>query len=153
MTKQSSDVRALARFMSTDENFSYVAKAANHTEKRKRIDELRNKFLTGGGNPSGEFSAENDSWVQKMGADVSDVGNEEFSFLNDTEFDFAAFNRAAKAETGIQAIKRIVATHNVRESAKAHALRVNEVTRRNKARKAEADKEKKDNFVSRPFWY
>lgn len=158
MIKKTFDVRALAQFMSKPEHLQYVNGSPNHTEKRKRIEELRKKFLSGQSEFSSvNFSAENfDAPAVKFSAAVEDVGNESFSFMNDAEFNFDEYNKEAKAETAIFAIKRLVATHNVRDNAKAYALKRNEVVKRNRAKKAEADNLRKHpakGNISHPFFY
>ena len=100
-----------------------------------------------------EFKAKQPNFSSvNFSADIEDVGNEEFSFMNDAQFNFADYNKAAKANFGLAEVKNIVARHNVRDSVRAYALQRNEIIKRNKAKKAEKDKLAKDKFVSHPSY-
>jgi hypothetical protein len=67
-----------------------------------------------------------------------------------TDFDFDDFNKKAKAETAIFTIKRLVARSGsgVQASIKKYLLQRNSVIKRNKERKAEADKLHKNGWQS-----
>jgi hypothetical protein len=143
------------KWLSQPSQMDYISNSANAAEREKRKAELKNRFEKSN---FAEFSNsssgdDNGSWVQAMGAAVEDVGNEEFSFMNDAEFNFAAFNQSAKQETAFQSLRRIVAVSNVRESAKQWALQKNEIRRRNKAKQKEKEKAEHNPNVSKPFWY
>lgn len=125
--------------MSLPANFAYVNQATDAADKQKRIAELRRRF------EQSNFSA-----VAAFSADIADCGNESGVYDSD---DFATFNQKAKEFTAFQAIKRIVAVSNVRESVKQYALQRNEIILRNRAKKAERDAQKKDKFLSHPGWF
>lgn len=136
------NIQELARYMSSKENFSYVNGAANDTEKKRRIDELKTKFLAIG-NTSGNFSSVNFS------AEIADFGSPEGIY----ECDFATFNSLAKEKTAFDDIKRLTVVHSVKDSIKKFLLQRNSVTAANRAKKAERDAQKKDKFVSHPGWF
>ncbi len=131
--------------MSKPEHFQYVNASANDTEKRKRIDELKAKFLSGNFSGVANFSA----------GYVEDFGNPESaeSGIYDDCSTFAEYSAKAKEQTAFGRIKSIVANSNVAASVKKYALQRNEIILRNKAKKAERDAQKKDSFVSHPGWF
>ena len=131
----------LTKFLSEKSNFAYINSSIDAKQRNERLAELKNKFLASG-NTSGNISS------VRFSADLEDVGNEEFSFLNDAQFNFADYNKAAKANFGLAEVKNIVARHNVRDSIKQWLLQRNSVIKRNKARKAEADKLHKNGWQS-----
>jgi hypothetical protein len=139
------DIKLLTQFMSKPEHFAYVNASANDTEKRKRIDELKAKFLTGNFSAAANFAA---------AFDTSDVGNPEmtdYSIYDDCST-FAEYSAKAKEVTAFGRIKSLVANSNVAASVKTYALQRNESIRAaNKI--AEAKKAKKKDNISRPFWY
>ncbi len=134
------DIKQLAAYMSKPEHFQYVNAAANADDKQKRIEKLKADFMRL------NFSS------VRFSADVSDVGNEEFSFLNDVEFNFADFNSKALAFSSYQDIKKLVVKHSVRDSIKKYLLQRNSVIAANKAKKAEKETLAKDKFVSHPSY-
>jgi hypothetical protein len=67
--------------------------------------------------------------------------------------DFADFNKAAKAESSLFDIKRIVARHSVKDSIKQYLLQRNEVIKSNKDKAKLKQKEKENKHVSHPNWY
>ena len=131
-------MKALIKFMSEKNNFAYVCAATDAADKQKRIAELKKRF-----------EQSNFSGVANFSADIADLGNPSGVYDSD---DFATFNEKARAFSSYQDIKRIVATHNVRDSVRAYALQRNEIIKRNKAKKAEKDKLAKDKFVSHPSY-
>ncbi len=147
-----SDIKKLAAFMSLPANFQYVTGSPNEAIRRQRINELKNKFLSG--NPSGNLSGNrsgNFSTAANFSAACDEGGNPEA--IPDADWDFATFNQKAREVTAFESIKRIVAVSNVRDNAKQYALQRNEIVKRNKAKKAEQDKQKKSKFVSHPNFY
>lgn len=136
------DIKLLTQFMSKSENFAYVNNAENDIEKRKRIDELKAKFLTGNfSSATANFS--NSGYCE-------DNGNE--SGIYDDCSTFADFNTKAREVSSFQRIKSLVANSNVASSVRAYALQRNESIRAaNKI--AEAKKAKKKSSSSSPFWY
>lgn len=127
--------------MSSKENFAYVNNAENDIEKRKRIDELKAKFL------SGNFST-----VANFAAACDDVGNPDAIAYDDCAT-FAEYSAKAREVSSFGRIKSIVANSSVAASVKKYALQRNEIILRNKAKKAERDAQKKDKFLSHPSWY
>ncbi len=67
--------------------------------------------------------------------------------------DFAEFNKAAKAESALFDIKRIVARSAVADSIKSYLTQRNSVIKANKAKAKEKELQKKDKFVSHPNFY
>ncbi len=116
--------------MSKPEHFKFVNDSQNDLEKRKRIEILKTQFEKQSNFASFAFAA------------VEDNGNE--SGIYD---DFADFNKAAKAESALFDIKRIVARHSVADSIKQFVLK------RNMEAQKKKEKAKQNNNVSRPFWY
>jgi hypothetical protein len=135
------DIKKLAAYMSKPEHFKFVNDSQNDLEKRKRIEILKTQF----DKQSGNFSSVNFS------ADIADCGNE-FGGVYDSD-DFATFNQKAKEHTAFNDIKRLTVVHLVKESIKKFLLQRNSVIKANKAKKAERDAQKKDNFVSHPNWF
>ena len=131
------DIKQLAAYMSKPEHFQYVNAAVNADDKQRRIEKLKADFMRL------NFSSVNFS------AEIADFGSPEGIY----ECDFATFNEKARAFSSYQDIKRIVATHNVRDSVRAYALQRNAVVKANKAKKAEKETLAKDKFVSHPSWY
>jgi len=136
------NIQELARYMSSKENFSYVNASANDEIKRQRIDELKAKFLSG--NFSGVANFSNSGYCE-------DNGNE--SGIYDDCSTFAEYSAKAKEVSSFARIKSIVANNNVAASVRAYALQRNETVKKNKAKKAERDAQKRDKFVSHPSWY
>ena len=131
----------LTKFLSEKSNFAYINNSKDSAEREKRLAELKNKFLAIG-NTSGNFSS------VRFSADVSDVGNEEFSFMNDVEFNFAAYNRAAKQQAAFSQLKKLTLVHSVKDSIKQYLTSRNSVIKANKKKKAEADKLHKNGWQS-----
>jgi hypothetical protein len=123
--------------MSLPANFAYVCSAPDSATKQKRIAELKNKFQA-------------QSNFTDFSADIADVGNP--SGVCDSD-DFATFNQKAKEKAAFDNLRVITARHNVRDSVRAYALQRNEIIKRNKAKKAEKEKQKKDKFVRHPGWF
>ncbi len=134
------DIKKLAAFMSSKEIFSWVNAAPNETEKRKRIDEAKKKFL------SGNFSS-----VANFAAACDEIGNPDAIY--DADWDFATFNQKAKEHTAFNDIKRLTLAHSVKDSIKQYLLQRNSVIKANKEKAKLKEKEKENNNVSRPFWY
>ncbi len=123
--------------MSEKNNFAYVCSATNADDKQKRIAELKKRF-------------QNQSNFADFSADIADAGNPSGVYDSD---DFATFNQKAKEYTAFNDIKRLTLVHSVKDSIKKYLLQRNEVIKANKAKKAERDAQKKDNFVSHPGWF
>jgi hypothetical protein len=130
-------MKALIKFMSEKNNFAYVCSATNADDKQKRIAELKKRF-------------QNQSNFADFSADIADAGNPSGVYDSD---DFATFNQKAKEYTAFNDIKRLTLVHSVKDSIKKYLLQRNEVIKANKAKKAERDAQKKDNFVSHPGWF
>ncbi len=124
--------------MSKPEHFAYVNASPNDTEKKRRIDELKAKFLSGNFSGAANFAAACD-----------DVGNPDGIY----DCDFATFNQKAAEYTAIQNIKRLTLIHSVKDSVRQYILQSNSVRAANRAKKAERDAQKKDKFVSHPNWF
>jgi hypothetical protein len=125
--------------MSLPANFAYVNAATDAADKQKRIAELKRRF------EQSNFSA-----VAAFSADIADCGNESGVYDSD---DFATFNQKAKEKAAFDNLRLITARHSVRDSIKQYLLQRNEVIKANKAKKAERDAQKKDNFLSHPGWF
>jgi hypothetical protein len=128
----------LIKFMSLPANFAYVNAATDAADKQKRIAELKRRF------EQSNFSSVNFS------ADIADMGNPGGVYDSD---DFATFNQKAKEKAAFDDIKRLTVVHSVKDSIKKFLLQRNSVTAANRAKKAERDAQKKDNFVSHPGWF
>lgn len=145
----------ITQFMSEPENFAYVCEATDAADKRKRIAELKKRY-------DAQFSSvvnfgDNGSWVTAMGGRGEEIVNEEFSFMNDAEFDFASFNEKAKQEAAMSEIRRLTLSHTIRDNLRQWILKKNAIAKRNRERKAEAREKQhethQNNNVSRPFWW
>jgi hypothetical protein len=123
------DIKALAIYMSQQSVFAFVNGAKDDKEKRSRIEQMKQKFLA-----QSNFSSVNFS------ADVEDVGNEEFSFMNDVEFNFADYNKAAKEQVAFAQIRKLTLTHSIKDNLKQWILKKNNISKRNRAAKLEAQK-------------
>ncbi len=132
-------MKPLIKFMSLPANFAYVNAATDAADKQKRIAELKRRF------EQSNFSA-----VAAFSADIADCGNESGVYDSD---DFATFNQKAKEKAAFDNLRLITARHSVRDSIKQYLLQRNEVIKANKAKKAERDAQKKDNFLSHPGWF
>ncbi len=141
-----SDIKKLAAYMSKPEVFNEIASAPDANEKQRRIEKHKKLFLSG--NHPGNFST-----AANFSAACDEGGNPDA--IHDADWDFATFSAKAREVTAFQRIKTIVAIANssVRDNAKQYALQRNEIVKRNKAKKAEQDKQKKDKFVSHPNFY
>jgi hypothetical protein len=64
-----------------------------------------------------------------------------------------AFGQPERQETALFDIKRLIVKHDVRDSVRAYALQRNEIVKRNKAKKAERDEQKRDKFLSHPNFF
>ncbi len=73
----------------------------------------------------------------------SDTGND-----TKADFNFDDFNKEAKAETALFTIKRLVARSGVQASIKKFLTQRNSIIKRNKERKAEADKLRQNGWQS-----
>jgi hypothetical protein len=135
------DIKKLAAYMSSKESFSYITSSPNDEIKRQRIDELKAKFLTGNFAAAANFAAACD-----------DGGNPDAIAYDDCST-FAEYSAKAREVSSFQRIKSLVSHSNVAASVKKYALQKNEIILRNKAKKAERDAQKKDNFVSHPNWF
>ncbi len=123
------DIKQLAAYMSKPEHFQYVNAAANETEKKRRIDELKAKFLTGNFSSVANFS--NSGYCE-------DNGNE--SGIYDDCQTFAEYNTKAREQVAFGRIKSLVANSNVQKSLKEWILKKNNTSKRNRAAKLEAQK-------------
>ncbi len=132
-------MKALIKFFSLPANFAYVNAATDAADKQKRIAELKRRF------EQSNFSA-----VARFSADIADCGNESGVYDSD---DFATFNIKAKEKAAFDDIKRLTLVHSVKDSVRQYILQSNSVRAANRAKKAERDAQKKDNFVSHPGWF
>ena len=88
-----------------------------------------------------EFKAKQPNFSSvNFSADIEDVGNEEFSFMNDAEFNFAAYNQAAKQQAAFSQLKKLTLTHSIKDNLKEWILKKNNISKRNRAAKLEAQK-------------
>lgn len=99
-----------------------------------------------------EFNAKqsNFSSVVNFSSDIADFGSPSGVYASD---DFATFNRKAREFSSLMEIKRLTLAASVKNSIKQYLTSRNETIKRNRERKAEQKNEKKNNNVSRPFWY
>ena len=119
--------------MSSKESFSYITSSPNDEIKRQRINELKAKFL------SGNFSSVNFSanpYVEDCG---NPDGNE--SGIYDDCQTFAEYNTKAREQVAFGRIKSLVANSNVQKSLKEWILKKNNISKRNRAAKLEAQKQ------------
>jgi hypothetical protein len=135
--------QSLAKFLSLPTNFKFICDSPNETEKKKRIAELKKKF-----EQTSNFATFSAGYVE-------DFGNPESaeSGIYDDCSTFAEYSAKAREVSAFERIKSIVSVSNIRENAKQWALQKNEIVRRNKAKKAERDAQKKDKFLSHPGWF
>ena len=128
------DIRALARFMSQKSVFDFVNAATDDNDRKTRIEQMRTKFLAVG-NTGGNFSG-------VAFAAVEDSGNPEmtdYSIYDDCQT-FADFNTKAREQVAFGRIKSLVANSNVQKSLKEWILKKNNIVKRNRAAKLEAQK-------------
>jgi hypothetical protein len=123
------DIKQLAAYMSKPEHFSYVNAAANETEKKRRIDELKAKFLTGNFSSVANFS--NSGYCEDNGSETG---------IYDDCQTFADFNTNARQQVAFSKIKSLVANSNVQKSLKEWILKKNNISKKNRAAKLEAQK-------------
>ncbi len=119
------DIKKFAIYLSKPEHFQYVNAAKDANERQLRINSLRRKF------------------------DQSDFAN--FTGFTDGNPDGVnddAFGQPERTEQAIFDIKRLCIKHDVRDSVKQYLTSRNSVIKRNKQRKAEADKLHKNGWQS-----
>jgi hypothetical protein len=118
------DIKKLAAYMSKPEHFQYVNGAKDAKDRQLRINSLKRKF-------------ERSNFADFANSYVEDYGNPDADFL-----------LPERQETCLNDIKIECVKFGVRDSIKQYLTQRNSVIKRNKQRKAEADKLHKNGWQS-----
>lgn len=111
-------------------------------------DQVAKTFKTRSKQADGATGATEAEFNNSGQVNFSDTGNTKQNFS-----DFAEYSKAAKAETALFTIKRLVARAGVQDSIKKYLTQRNAVIKANKAKQKEKEKAKENRHVSKPFWY
>jgi uncharacterized membrane-anchored protein YjiN (DUF445 family) len=135
MNNQPLDVKALAIYMSQASVFDFVNAAKDDKQKRSRIEQMKQKFLA-----SSNFSSATANFSAAF--DTSDVGNPEMTDYSvyDNCSTFAEYSAKAKEVVAFAEIRKLSLTHSIKDNLKQWILKKNNISKRNRAAKLEAQK-------------